>query len=112
MSNANVGAPLVWEGEEKQRGSLGALPRHPFSEEKRGFLSWIPSEKQPCLFPVDKWGHFHLEISGLLVLGTLLGCPLDADRIKTGLFAKGQILNYLPHDPQSAVIFASLGLKG
>lgn len=33
-------------------------------------------------------------------------------QIKTGLFAKGQILNCLPHDLQSAVIFASLGLQG
>lgn len=83
---------------------------------KTWLLDQDTNERQPCLFLVNRWDHLHLEIIGLLNFREFdqlsFGCSQGRlDPIKTGLFAKGQILDHLPHDLESSVIFASLGLK-
>lgn len=63
--NTNVSAPLIWEGEEEQGLIRNFYKLSIPSAEKHGGLTWMPSEKQPCLALVDRWGRLHLEIRGL-----------------------------------------------
>lgn len=104
MNNASVNVLQICEKqEEKQRVSLGAPKMSIQSVEKLDFLTWQPSGKQLYLFLVTRWDHLHLEIKRPINFREFdhssLGCRQGLrNPIKTGLFAKGQILDHLSHD--------------
>lgn len=84
--------------------------------EKLGFLTWIPV-KAALFIPSWQVGSSPSgdtrPVSFREFDQLSFGCGWGRfEHIKAAFFAKGRILDHLPHDPQSSVIFASLGLKG